>query len=30
MPRTPTQGWFFMLGFLLAFYLLLPLLGVKL
>jgi len=29
MPRTPTQGWFFMLGLLLAFYLLLPFLGVK-
>jgi len=28
MPRNPTQGLFFMLGLLLAFYLLLPFLGV--
>jgi hypothetical protein len=29
MPRDFTQGLFFMLGFLLAFYVLLPFLGVK-
>ena len=27
MPKNPTQGLYFMLGFLLAFYVLLPLLG---
>jgi hypothetical protein len=29
MPRTPVQGLYFMLGFLLALYVLLPFLGVK-